>query len=167
MNMLKMCMNPKVLISLGAVAVGILVFAPNLLATALPLLLLAACPLSMLLMPLLMGKQMQQGQGTVVPGARYTCPMHPQVNTAEPGSCPTCGMALVQVGGAPQGAAPGKTLSREEQLSQLQAQLKQVEEQQAAIAHEVAQLHEKETAPSADKAVQEAEEIARRAGQTA
>ncbi|MGQ0675448.1 MAG: copper-transporting P-type ATPase [Rhodospirillales bacterium] len=27
-------------------------------------------------------------------GAIYTCPMHPQVRQAEPGSCPICGMAL-------------------------------------------------------------------------
>jgi len=27
-------------------------------------------------------------------GAVYTCPMHPQVRQAEPGSCPICGMAL-------------------------------------------------------------------------
>ncbi len=30
----------------------------------------------------------------VVPGAIYTCPMHPQVRQAGPGSCPICGMAL-------------------------------------------------------------------------
>ena len=27
-------------------------------------------------------------------GAEYTCPMHPQIVRAEPGSCPICGMAL-------------------------------------------------------------------------
>ena len=30
----------------------------------------------------------------VVPGAVYTCPMHPQVRQVGPGSCPICGMAL-------------------------------------------------------------------------
>ncbi|MDP3801906.1 heavy metal translocating P-type ATPase [Brevundimonas sp.] len=30
----------------------------------------------------------------VVPGAIYTCPMHPQVRQEGPGSCPICGMAL-------------------------------------------------------------------------
>ena len=29
--------------------------------------------------------------------ALYTCPMHPQIVEAEPGSCPLCGMDLVQV----------------------------------------------------------------------
>lgn len=27
--------------------------------------------------------------------ARYTCPMHPEVVTSEPGKCPKCGMNLV------------------------------------------------------------------------
>lgn len=29
--------------------------------------------------------------------ARYTCPMHPDVRSSEPGSCPKCGMRLVAV----------------------------------------------------------------------
>jgi len=38
---------------------------------------------------------------TVVPastGAKYTCPMHPQIVRNAPGSCPICGMALVPIG---------------------------------------------------------------------
>ncbi len=31
------------------------------------------------------------------PGARYTCPMHPEVVSDRPGSCPICGMALEPV----------------------------------------------------------------------
>jgi hypothetical protein len=50
MKMLKMCLNWKVLTSLVAVGVGIYLFAPGLLAEVVPILLLAACPLSMLLM---------------------------------------------------------------------------------------------------------------------
>ena len=30
----------------------------------------------------------------VVPGAIYTCPMHPEIRQVGPGSCPICGMAL-------------------------------------------------------------------------
>jgi len=30
----------------------------------------------------------------VIPGAIYTCPMHPEVRQVGPGSCPKCGMAL-------------------------------------------------------------------------
>src|SRR6185295_7122206 len=35
----------------------------------------------------------------VVPGARYICPMHPEVMQDGPGDCPKCGMALVPIGG--------------------------------------------------------------------
>src|SRR5579885_95722 len=34
------------------------------------------------------------------PGTVWTCPMHPQVRQAKPGSCPICGMALEPVGAA-------------------------------------------------------------------
>lgn len=34
----------------------------------------------------------------------YTCPMHPDVHAAAPGSCPRCGMALVRAG--ERGGAP-------------------------------------------------------------
>ncbi len=47
---MKMCLNWRVLAGLGAVGVGIYLVAPNLVAAALPILLLAVCPLSMLLM---------------------------------------------------------------------------------------------------------------------
>jgi hypothetical protein len=35
----------------------------------------------------------RHGDGTV-PGAAFVCPMHPQVRSPAPGSCPICGMAL-------------------------------------------------------------------------
>src|SRR5438128_5268813 len=47
---LKCCLNPKVLVGLGAVAIAVLVLAPNLVASAFPLLLALVCPLSMLAM---------------------------------------------------------------------------------------------------------------------
>lgn len=50
MNALKMCLNWKVIASLAAVGMGVFVFAPGLAAAALPVLVLAICPLSMLLM---------------------------------------------------------------------------------------------------------------------
>src|SRR5690349_15997168 len=31
------------------------------------------------------------------PGAKWTCPMHPQIVRDDPGSCPICGMALEPV----------------------------------------------------------------------
>jgi hypothetical protein len=61
MKMLKMCLNPKVLAGLAAVGVGIYLVAPGLMLAALPILLLAVCPLSMLLM--MWGMQQSQGQG--------------------------------------------------------------------------------------------------------
>ena len=50
MNALKMCLNWKVLAGLVVVGVGIFVFAPNLAVAALPFLVLAICPLSMIFM---------------------------------------------------------------------------------------------------------------------
>ncbi len=47
---MKMCLNWKVLAGLGAAGVGVYLVAPGLAVAALPLLLLAVCPLSMLLM---------------------------------------------------------------------------------------------------------------------
>jgi Cu+-exporting ATPase len=36
----------------------------------------------------------QRGEGTAVAGAKYTCPMHPEIIKDGPGDCPICGMAL-------------------------------------------------------------------------
>jgi hypothetical protein len=33
--------------------------------------------------------------GDAAEAAAYTCPMHPEVTSDEPGDCPTCGMDLV------------------------------------------------------------------------
>lgn len=49
-SMFGMCFNWKVLVALGAVAAGVLIFAPGAALAVLPLLLLAACPLSMVVM---------------------------------------------------------------------------------------------------------------------
>lgn len=38
------------------------------------------------------------------PGARYTCPMHPEVVREEPGDCPKCGMSLEPTGVPSEGA---------------------------------------------------------------
>ncbi|MBI4317839.1 MAG: hypothetical protein HY675_05065 [Chloroflexi bacterium] len=73
---MKTCLNWKVLAGLAVAAVGIYAFAPNFGLGALPLLLLAACPLSMLLMMWFMGKGMGGGQceqqGQQVPKAAGT-----------------------------------------------------------------------------------------------
>ena len=49
------CLNKRVLIGLGVVAVAVVVLAPNLFGAALPLLFVAACPLSMIFMMRAMG----------------------------------------------------------------------------------------------------------------
>ena len=59
MNVLKHCLNWKVLVGLGVVGLGTYLVAPQLMAAALPILLLAACPLSMIFMM----KAMHGGQG--------------------------------------------------------------------------------------------------------
>jgi hypothetical protein len=64
MKILKTCLNWKVLASLAAVGVGVYLFAPGLLAEAVPILLLAGCPLSMLLMMWAMQHAQDQGQQT-------------------------------------------------------------------------------------------------------
>lgn len=47
---LRACLNPPVLVALALVAVAVIVFAPGVAALAVPLLILAACPLSMIAM---------------------------------------------------------------------------------------------------------------------
>src|SRR5438876_6834969 len=42
-------------------------------------------------------------------GTIYTCPMHPEIRTAEPGSCPICGMAL-EPAGVPEDTGPSAEL---------------------------------------------------------
>ncbi len=61
----KTCLTWKVLAGLAAVGVGIYLVAPDLALAAIPILLLAACPLSMLLM--MWGMQHAQGQGQQTP----------------------------------------------------------------------------------------------------
>ena len=54
------------------------------------------------LMPLLYGDQDD------VTASNWTCPMHPDVVTTEPGTCPSCGMKLIP-GGAEGAASAGHT----------------------------------------------------------
>ena len=62
MQMLKACLNPKVVVGLIAVGVAIYLVAPGLVLAALPLLVLAACPLSMFFMMRMMGSD-KSGHG--------------------------------------------------------------------------------------------------------
>src|SRR4051812_22335824 len=42
-------------------------------------------------------EQASDGRGSVYGAAAYTCPMHPEVVSEEPGRCPSCGMKLMAV----------------------------------------------------------------------
>ncbi len=131
----RMCLNWKMLGALAAVGAGIWILAPGAVAAALPLLLLAACPLSMLVMMFGMkgmGSMSRAGADTT---GQYTCPMHPQVRNASPGRCPDCGMELVpaQVSGRERGASP-------ERLPELKAQLAALRANEEAVAEEIASL---------------------------
>ena len=44
------------------------------------------------------GRHIQAGEyATKTLGAKYTCPMHPEIQSGQPGTCPKCGMALEQI----------------------------------------------------------------------
>jgi hypothetical protein len=68
---MQMCLNWKVLVGLAVIALGIAVAAPQFFFGALPILLVLACPISMLLMMGQMGKMQSNSRGESV-------------------SCPTC-----------------------------------------------------------------------------
>ena len=69
MNILRACFDWRVLTGLAVLGIGIYLVAPGLIAAAIPLLLLAVCPLSMLLMMKAMGGQ-QPGSGAELPMER-------------------------------------------------------------------------------------------------
>lgn len=63
------CFNRKVLAGLGVVALGLLVFAPGALGSALPALVMLACPLSMVVMMRGMSSAGRQGAEPAEPVA--------------------------------------------------------------------------------------------------
>lgn len=60
---LELCLDRRVLVSLGVVALAIWILAPQFLLAALPVLVLLACPLSMLLMVWMMRGDMHGARG--------------------------------------------------------------------------------------------------------
>lgn len=131
--MLKCCLNPKVLVGLAAVAIGVMLLAPDLISRAFPLLLVLVCPLSMLLM---MGSMARMG------GTKDSA----ETSTPNP------------AGAGP--ILPDSSVSRDARLALLRAQLHVLEEQRAAASVEIATLETPDTqVPS--RAVQEAEQVAR------
>ena len=65
MNLLKACYDWRVITGLAAVGIGVFLFAPGLIGAALPLLLVAVCPLSMILMMKTMGGHEANGQPAI------------------------------------------------------------------------------------------------------
>lgn len=146
---MRMCFNWKVIAGLAAVGLGIYVVAPGLIASALPVLLVLVCPLSMLLMGGMMGGMGMPAKEddrmvSVGATAAYSCAMHPDVQQSQHGVCPRCGMSLILLT-TPAGRgeaiadrepAPG----RDEQLRDLRARLQAVQEQRGELAERIAQL---------------------------
>ena len=64
MKMLKMCLNWKVIAALAVVGVGIYAIAPKMAVAALPILLIAICPLSMMFMMKGMQGDKDEGQAS-------------------------------------------------------------------------------------------------------
>ncbi|MHB8577826.1 MAG: DUF2933 domain-containing protein [Dehalococcoidia bacterium] len=107
---MKHCLNWKVIGGLAVVGLGIVILEPKLIRAALPLLLLAACPLSMLFMMGGMGKMTG---------------MKGDAHEAQPDQAKKLA---------------GRVLTRDEHLAELALQLSQMQAQQADIAREVARL---------------------------
>lgn len=68
MSILRACADWRVVAILVAVGAGVAVFAPNLIAAAIPLLIVAACPISMLVMMRTMGGQNANASARLDPG---------------------------------------------------------------------------------------------------
>lgn len=127
------CFNWKVIGGLAVVGVGLYIVAPDQVLVALPFLLLAACPLSMLFMM----RSMQGGQ------------------CAQPGQPATPRPAHV-----PQSVGIDASLTHDEQLAQLRAQLESLDEQQAALARQVEGLQAVEGPAPPNAVIEEAEQVA-------
>jgi hypothetical protein len=126
-----MCFDKRVVAGLALAGIGALVFVPNLLAAALPLLLVAICPLSMLFM-LLMGKAMMGGP-------------RQQTNESLLGSTSAVLIDVpYSVGPAPDSTAQAATL---------RPQLRELQKQQAELAKQIARLEASEASSNRDTAL--------------
>jgi len=74
MNALKMCLNWKVVAGLAVVGLGVTLLAPGAVVAALPLLVLAACPLSMIVMMGGMGGMGMKGKHGAAESASPSVP---------------------------------------------------------------------------------------------
>ena len=113
-NLLGMCLNWKVLAGLAVVGLLVLVVAPQFIGVALPLLLVAACPLSMVFM-----MRGMSGNGNANQTASQTTQLQ-------------------------EDQLPAGGLTRDEQLAELQSRLSSVQAEQAAIARHIAEIESPE-----------------------
>lgn len=70
MNVLGMCLNPRVLVGLALVGLAVWAIAPGAILAVLPFLVLALCPLSMLFMGKMMMKSSTSSNATQDPAAK-------------------------------------------------------------------------------------------------
>lgn len=124
MRLFGMCLNWKVIAGLAIAALGVWVLAPQLLAAALPVLILAACPLSMLLMMRGMG-----GMGTTNGMSGMDAAAADGAETAD--TLP--GGGACAVAGAPQRV--------DETVDDLRRRLERVQAEQDALVRHIAVLH--------------------------
>lgn len=113
------CFNKKVLLGLAAVAVGILILAPQAFGAALPVLVLLACPLSMVLMMWAMS------------AAKDRCRTGPHTATTANESASTVG--------ATSGDTEGR--DRSDEVERLRAELAQLKAENAALERRAASLN--------------------------
>jgi uncharacterized small protein (DUF1192 family) len=145
MRIAGMCINWKVVAGLAIIAIGVMALAPNLFLAALPLLIIAACPLSMLLM--MRGMSNMNGMQSGNHGA-----MSPE---REPS-------LTVQ-----QGELDLVGLTREEQIAQLQVELARTQAQLDALAQRDTEWGTDQEGRTSAVAVREAEAVARAADERA
>ncbi len=128
MKFLGMCLNWKVVVGLALVALGIWTLAPNLIGSALPVLIVLACPLSMLLMMRGMGNMGNTGHMGGMGGMESNMDSQSAARSMPPPQT--------------QRLAPAQPLSNTERLAELRAQVDDLQAEQHAIAHAIAILED-------------------------
>lgn len=151
MRMFGMCLNWKVVAGLAVVGLGIWAVAPNILTAAGPILLVLACPLSMLFMM----RGMRGGQG--VSGMQGgSCAMQPDQQAPRPVQerRPDDGMRPERV----TGAGP---MTRVEEIVHLKQEVAHLQARQEALSRELDELDSGAAAPApAPSALREAQAVA-------
>ncbi len=131
MRLFGICLNWKVIAGLAIAALGVWVMAPQLLAAALPVLILAACPLSMLLMMRGMGNMGNMGNMNGM-GAAAAAADGAEAADTLPGS-----------GARAAARAPQRV---DETVDDLRRRLERVQAEQDALVRHIAVLHRRSDA---------------------